>query len=124
MYVSQTKKLSQILLLIVNTSFLGLLSILKFNRPSSRSSTRFKGFSLGWLVVGSSLIRKKENSRNDYSLSFVVTRCHSLSLVTPFVVIRCTTRCHLLSLVVIGCHLSSLDISLVCLFINDLNQLS
>ena len=43
-----------------------------------------------------------------HSLSFVVIRCHSLSLVVPLVVTRCTTRCHSLSfvvpLVVIGCR--------------------
>ena len=54
-----------------------------------------------------------------HSLSFIVTRGHLLSLVV--------TRCHLLSLVVscftTGCHSLyqslSLDLSLVCLFIND-----
>ena len=71
----------------------------------------------------------------------VVTRCHSLSLVVPLVVTRCTTRCHSLyhslsfvvtrchslSLVVLlvvtlyttRCHSLSLDVLLVCLFIND-----
>ena len=66
-----------------------------------------------------------------HSLSFVVTccttRCHSLS----FVVTRCTTRCHSLyhslSFVVTRCttrfirfHSLSLDVPLVCLFINNL----
>ena len=60
-------------------------------------------------------------------LSFVVTRCHPLL----FVVTRCTTRCH--SLYTTHCHLLSfaatrciklcqllsLDVPLVCLFIND-----
>ena len=71
-----------------------------------------------------------------HSLPFVVThcvtRCHSLSLVVPLVV----TGCHSLSLVVIcchslyhslsfvvtrttRCHLLSLDVPRVCLFIND-----
>ena len=58
-----------------------------------------------------------------YSLSFVVTHCYSLSLDIPLVLTRCTTRCHSLLLVVIRCdllyHSLSLDISLVCLFIND-----
>ena len=68
-----------------------------------------------------------------HSLSLVVTRCHSLSLVVPLVVIRCHSlyhslslvviRCHSLyhslSLVVIRCHSLSLDVPLVCLFIND-----
>ena len=67
-----------------------------------------------------------------YSLSFFVTRCHLLS----FVVTCCTTRCHsfyqtmsfvvsrchslynLLSFVT-RCHSMSLDVPLVCLFIND-----
>ena len=108
----------------------------------------FKEFSLGCLVLGSSLIWKEEKLAEMitrcHSLSFVVqlvvtrctTRCHSLSLVVPLVVTRCTTRCHSLSLVVIRCHsLSfvvtrcttrchslSLHVPLVCLFINDLNQ--
>ena len=73
-----------------------------------------------------------------HSLSFVVTRCHSLSPVVPlvvsgchslsFVITRCTTRYHSLyhslllvvSLVVTRCcHSLSLDLPLVCLFIND-----
>ena len=45
-----------------------------------------------------------------HSLSLFVIRCLSLSLV----VIRCTTRCHSLY------HSLSLDVPLVCLFINDL----
>ena len=71
----------------------------------------FKEFSLGCLVVGSSLIWKKKRkiNRNGHSLSRVVTRC--------------TTRCHSLSLVVAlvvtCCHSLSLDVPLVCLFIND-----
>ena len=58
-----------------------------------------------------------------HSLSFVVTRLHSLSFVVPLVVTRCTTHCHSWSLVVIRsttrCHSLSLDVPLVCLFIND-----
>ena len=56
------------------------------------------------------------------SLPFVVTRCttrcHSLSLV----VTRCTTHCHSLSLVFTRCHSLSLDVPLVCFFINDLKN--
>ena len=52
----------------------------------------FKEFSLGCLVVDSSLIRKKE-------LAKMATRCHSLSLVATRYITRCTTRCHSLSLV-------------------------
>ena len=63
----------------------------------------FKGFSLGCLVVGSSLIWKKEK------LAEMVTRCHSLS----FVVTRCTTRCHSLSFVVTRCTTRCHSLSLV-----------
>ena len=64
-----------------------------------------------------------EKKKNQPKWSLVVihwtTLCHSLS----FIVTRCTTRCHSLLLVVIrcttGCHLLSLDVPLVCLFIND-----
>ena len=62
-----------------------------------------------------------------HSLSFVVPlvviRCHSLyhslSLVVPFVVILCHSLYHSLSLVAIRCLSLSLDVQLVCLFIND-----
>ena len=47
-----------------------------------------------------------------HSLSFVVTRCHSLHLSLSFAVTCCTTRCHSFSL----------DVSIVCLFINDHNN--
>ena len=65
-----------------------------------------------------------------YSLSFVftrfITRCHSLSRV----VIRCTSRCHSLyhslpfavTCCTTRCHSFSLDVPLVCLFINDHNN--
>ena len=70
---------------------------------SSRSSSKFKKFSLGCSVVDSSLIRKKEE------LAQIATRCSSLSFVVPLVVTHCTTHCHSLSL----------DVPLVCLFIHD-----
>ena len=58
-----------------------------------------------------------------HSLSLVVIRCHSLYHSLSFVVTRCTTRCHSLyhslSLVVIRCPSLSLDVPLVCLFINN-----
>ena len=53
-----------------------------------------------------------------HSLSFIVICCHSL----PFVVTRCTTHCHSLSLVIIRCYSLSLDVPLVCLFINDVSS--
>ena len=67
--------------------------------------------------------KKRKISQNGHSLSLVATRCyslyHSLSLAVPLVVIRC----HLLPFVVIPCttsrRLLSLDVPLVCLFIND-----
>ena len=84
---------------------------------SSRSSSKFKEFSLGCSVLRLlSYSEKRRISRNSHSLSslvvirchwfyhslsFVVTRCHSLS----FFVTRCTTHCHSLSL----------DVPLVCL---------
>ena len=86
--------LLQFLLLTVNIFLRGLSSAL--NSVSlfySRSSLRFKEFSLGCLVVDSSLIRKKEE------LAKMATRCHLLSLILPLVVIRC----HSLSLFVTRC---------------------
>ena len=95
--------LLQFLLAIVNIFSLVFVSALNSRDLLQRSSSRFKEFSLGWLVVGSSLIWKNEK------LTEMVAHCHSLS----FVVTRFTTRCHLLSL----------DVPLVCLFINDHNCL-
>ena len=124
--------LLQFLLLAVNIYFWVLVSALNSVGLVQRSSSRFKNFSLGCLVVGSSFIWKKRKiSWNGHSLTFVVTRCttrchslslfatlcHSLSLVVirchslyhsslvvPLVVIRCHSLYHSLSLVVIRCH--------------------
>ena len=86
--------LLQFLLLTDNIFLRGLLSALNsVSLFSSRSSLRFKEFSLGCLVVDSSLIRKKEE------LAKMATRCHTLSLILPLVVIRC----HSLSLFVTRC---------------------
>ena len=85
--------LLQFLLLTVNISFWVLVSALNSIGLLQRSSSRFKEFSLGCLVVGSSLTWKKkiaEMVTRCHSLSLVVTLCHLLSLV----VTRCTTRCH------------------------------
>ena len=81
--------LLQFLLLTVNISSWVLVSALNSIGLLQRSSSTFKEFSLGCLVVGSSLIWEKEK------LVKMVTPCHSL----PFVVTRCTIRCHSLSLV-------------------------
>ena len=82
-------------------------------------------------MLSGSLLSYLKKKKNQPKQSLFVTRCHSLSLVVPLVVIRCTTRghslyhllYHLLSLVVIRCHSLyyslSLDVLLVCLFIND-----
>ena len=102
--------LLQFLLLTVNISSWVLVSALN-SIGLLQSSSRFKEFSLGCLVAGSSLIWKKRKiSRDGYSLSFlitrchslsfVITRCHSLSLAVLIVVTSCTTHYHSLSLVV------------------------
>ena len=96
--------LLQFLLLTVNISSWALVSALNSIGLHQRSSSRSKGFSLGCLVVGFSLIWKKEK------VAEMVTRSHSLSLV----VIRCHSLYHSLSL----------DVPLVCLFINDQVSLS
>ena len=120
--------LLKVLLLTVIVSSWVLVSALISKGLLQRSSSSFKGFSFRCYVVGSSLIWKKKEKAE------MVTRCHSLSLVVPFVFIpchsfsfvvtRCTTRCHSLSFVVISWitryHSLSLDVPLVCLFINDL----
>ena len=97
LYISQTKKLSQFLLLTVNISSFGLFSCFYSNSPSSRSSSKFKQSSLERLVVGSSLIWKKrklaEMITRCYLLSLVVICCHTLSLVVPLVVIVCACTC-------------------------------
>ena len=136
------------MLLTVNISSNELVFLNLLNRSSSRSSSRFNGFTLRCLLVGFSR-KKKKIGRNHHSLSFVVTCCHSLSLVVTCCTTRCTTLCNSLSLVIICCHslyhslslfvtpchslllavplvvtrchlLSSLsiDVLLVCLFIN------
>ena len=92
------------LLLTVNISSQELVSALNSIVALQRSSSRFKEFSLGYLVVGSSLIRKMKNQPK-WSLVAIrctircPTCCHSLLLV----VTRCTTCCHSSSLVVTRC---------------------
>ena len=124
--------LLQFLLFTVNISSWVLVSAFNSIGLLQRSCSRFKEFSLGCLVVGSSLIWKKRKiSRNGHLLSFavtccttqchslslVVTLCHSLSLVVTRCTTRCATRCHSLSLVipfvVTRCH--SMYHSSVCL---------
>ena len=96
-----------------------------------RSSLRFKEFSLGRLVVGSSLKKKKNNYRNGHSFSLVVLlvviRCHSLyhslSLVVPPALIRCHSLSFGVTRCTTHCHSLSLEVPLACLFINDLKNL-
>ena len=103
-----------LLLIFLLRSFFALSLIVPLQSP-------LQEFSSGCLGVDSSLTREKENWPK---WPFVVTCCHSLS----FVVTPCTTRCHslrhLLSFVVTlcttRCHLLWLDVSIICLFINDL----
>ena len=110
------KKLSPFLLLTVfSQGLVSTLNLIVFIQdPPQCLKSFFRMHSDSFL----SYSKKRKISQNDPSLS--VTRCHSLSLD----VICCTTHCHSLSLVLIRCqslyHSLSLDISLVCLFINDL----
>ena len=53
-------------------------------------------------------------------LSFIVTRRHSLSLVVSLVVIRCHSLSFFVTRCTTRCHSLLLDVSLACLFINDL----
>ena len=129
--------LLQFLLLTVNISSWVLVSALNSIGLLQRSSSRFKEFSLGCLVVGSSLIRKKEKLAEMvtrcHSLSFVVPlvlrRCHSLPLVVLLVVTRCTTYSHLLSLVVIRCttrlsfYKRSAFIAFIVIFISFIHKI-
>ena len=84
--------LLQFLLLTVNISSQGLVSALNSINLLQRSSSKSSPQVAQWQAT--LLFEKRKISRNSHSLSFVVTRCHSLSLV----VICCTTRCHPLSL--------------------------
>ena len=131
LYVSQTRQLSRYLILTVNVSSQGLVSVLT-SIVSLQDPLQYQRVSLGCIVVGSSLSRKKGRLAKMttllcHSLLFLVTCCHSISLGVSrcitrcqqlyhslsFVVTCCTTRCHSLLLAL------SLDVSLACLFIND-----
>ena len=90
--------LLQFLLLTVNISSWVLVSALNSIGLLQRSSLRFKEFSLGCLVVGSSPMWKKEK------LAEMVTCCHSLSLVVYHSLSFVVTLCHSMSLIVIRCH--------------------
>ena len=67
-------------------------------------------------------ILKPWNHSIPFFLKLVVTSCHSLFHSLSFVVIPWTTQCHVLSFVVTRCHLLSLDVPLACRFINDLEN--
>ena len=121
--VSRTRKLSQFLFFTVITSsqgfVSGLSSIVSLQDPLKCLKSSLQGAQ--WQV--SLLFEKRKMSQNDHQLSLVVIHCHSLSPDVPLVVTRCTPRCHLLLLIAIRCsslyHSMSLDVSLVCLFINN-----
>ena len=124
------------MLVTVNVSSQGLISILtsivSLQDPLQCLIRLFR------VHIGKFLSYSKKGkiSQNDHSLSLVVicclsllfkvTYCHSLSLVA-ILATPCLTRfhsvCHLLSFVVTRCHSLyhslSLDVSLVCLFINN-----
>ena len=51
------------------------------------------------------------------------TRCHSLLFVVPLVVTRCYSLYHSLSFIFTRCHSLSLDVPIVCRFINDRLQM-
>ena len=121
LYISQTKScfISCFLLLIF---LLRDFFSSQFNSRSSRTSSTLKEFSLEYLLVGFSFNRKKRKlSWNDNSLSFIVTRCHSLSLIIrcDFLYQSLSPLYHSMSFVVTHCHSLPLDVSLVCLLIND-----
>ena len=80
------QRLLQFLLLTTNIFLSGFLLLLIRSLFSSRSSLRFKEFSLGCLVADPSLIRTKKE------LAKLATLCYLLSLVVSFIVTRCTTR--------------------------------
>ena len=128
-------KICEQLLLTVNISF-GCLFLLLIQQAFFNSPLEgLKSSPQGAQLQAPLLFEKKKKNQLEWSLvAFVVTRCTTRSHSLSFVVTRCTTRCHSLSLVVIRCHLLyhsmslvvirchllSLDVPLVCLFINDL----
>ena len=116
--------LLQFLLLTVNISSWVLVSALNSIGLLQRSSLKFKEFSLGCLVVGSSPMWKKEK------LAEMVTRCHSLSLVVPLVFTRYHSLSPVIALVVTRCttrlsfykrsRRSIIEIHITqCLFLNN-----
>ena len=118
LYVSQTRKFS-IPASYGQCFFLGACFYSYFNSLSSISSSMFKECFSGCIAIGSSLIRKKgkfaKMTTRCHWLSRVITRCLSLSLVVPLVVIRCHSLYHSLSLAVTRC-ITRLS------FINDLKE--
>ena len=116
-YVSQTKKLSQFFLLTVNISPQGLASALNSVGPLQGLKGSLQS---EWLSSFTYL----KKSRNNGSLSFVVTQCHSLSLD----VIRCTTGCHSLyhslSFVATRCHTLYHSLSLVVTYYQSMYHTS
>ena len=79
--------LLQFLLLTVNISFWVVVSAPNSIDLLQRSTSRFKKFFLGCLVVGSSFTWKKKEK-----LAGMVTGCTTRCHLLPLVVTRCTTR--------------------------------
>ena len=99
LYVPQTRNCLSSRFLLLKFIFRGMFLLL-IHYSLFNSSSRFKEFFLGCLVVRSSLMGKKEKLAE-------MTSCYD-----PFSLV--------VLLVVICCHSLSLDVSPVCLFINDL----
>ena len=122
MHHKQTKSCPNaclLLLIFLLTSYYFTKSVLNLTDPFQGLPQGLKGSLYGayqWI-----LLKKTKIGRNNHSLPFVVTPCHSLSLVVPLLATRCTTRCHsFTTCCTTRCHLLSLYVSLVCLFMNDL----
>ena len=102
LYVQQIRKLSRYLLLTVNVSSQGFVSVLNsiisLQDPVQCLKSLFRVHSGRFL----SYLKKRKIGQNDHLLSLVIIRCHLLSLIAiryyslSFVV----TRCHSLSLVI------------------------
>ena len=94
-----------------------LVSLIRFNYCATRCHPL--SFVISRCIIRCHLLYHSLYQSLYYSLWFFVARCHSLS----FVVTRCTTRCRSLSFVVTRYHSLyyslSRDVPLVCYFINN-----
>ena len=97
------KKLSRFMLLTTNVSSYGLVSILTSIISPQDPLQCLKNLFMMHSGRFLSYSKKRKISQNDHSLSLAVICCHSLSLIVPLVVIRCTTRCNSLLFVITRC---------------------